>query len=84
MGEFSFFSTAVRDYGAPPQQHPTKEDLFEFDWEQVDPRLLSEDLINESQSESDNNNKDDRHRQAEHCYFDTRKYNHGEKVNVGV
>lgn len=66
-------------------EHPTKADLFDLDWEQVDerydPRLLSEDLINESQSEWAH--KDDSHRrQAEHCYFEGRKYEHGQKVSA--
>lgn len=70
-----------------PHEHPTREDLFDLDWEQVDerydPRLLSEDLINESQSDSDR--KDDSHRrQAEHCYFEARKYEHGQKVKVDL
>lgn len=85
---------AARDYAAPPlpplpqpHDHPTKEDLFDLDWDQVDerydPRLLSEDLINESQSEADRKD-DSRRRQAEHCYFEASRYEHGQKVNIGT
>lgn len=76
---------AARDYAVVAHEHPTKEDLFDLDWEQVDerydPRLLSEDLINESQSDSDHKDDSSRRRQAEHCYFEARKYEHGQKVS---
>lgn len=79
------FPAAAGDYGVVAHEHPTKEDLFDLDWDQVDerydPRLLSEDLINESQSDSDHKD-DSRRRQAEHCYFEARKYEHGQKVSA--
>ena len=91
---------AAGDYAASPSssssastswhEHPTKEDLFDLDWDQVDerydPRLLTEDLINESQSDHDKDDNDGAggsgsRRQAEHCYFEAQKYDHGQKVS---
>lgn len=85
IGVNFLFPAAAGDYGVVAHEHPTKEDLFDLDWDQVDerydPRLLSEDLINESQSDSDHKD-DSRRRQAEHCYFEARKYEHGQKVSA--
>lgn len=82
MSSLSLVAAAAKDYmTVVPLGYPTKEDLFDFYWEQVDerydPRLLSEDLINESNRADQGQGR----YTAEHCYFEDRKYEHGQKVS---